>query len=148
MPGQSDFLDGHKERRSVILEEAPLRDMDLLKQFILMHPKCQVDVPMDRIKQRQILRRNSFSSDRQQAFVELEQAGLLMEAPAAQGSLSDTDMNPGTDNIDAASGSQSRRGGSPRAKAYLKRARSELDDSGRLELKRLCVSIQFVQRQR
>ena len=84
IPGQSDVLDGHKERRSVILEEAPLRDMGLLKQFILMHPKCQVDVPMDRIKQRQILRRKRFSSDRQQAFVELEQAALLMEAPAAQ----------------------------------------------------------------
>ena len=57
IPGQSDFLDGHIEGRSVILEEVPLRDMDLLKQFILMHPQCQVDVPMDRVKQRQILRR-------------------------------------------------------------------------------------------
>ena len=74
-----------------------------------------------------------------------------MEAPAPQGSLSDTDMNPGTDmnchNIDAASGSQSRPGhGRPRAKAYLKRARAELDESSQSELKRLRVSIHFAQR--
>ena len=52
IPGQSDVLDGHREGRSVIFEEAPLRDMDLLKQFILMHSQCQVDVPLDRIKQK------------------------------------------------------------------------------------------------
>ena len=62
-----------------------------------------------------------------------------MEAPVVEGSLSDTDMNPVTDNIGAASGSQSRRG-RPHAKAYLKRARSELDESYQLELKRLRVS--------
>ena len=76
-----------------------------------------------------------------------------MEAPAPQGSLSDTDMNPGTDmnchNFDAASGSQSRPGrGRPHAKAYLKRARAELDESSQLELKRLRVSIKCFQRQR
>ena len=82
----------------------------------------------------------------------MEQAGLLMEAPAPQGSLSDTDMNPGTDrsspNIDAASGSQSKRRGRPRAKSYLKRARAELDEASELELKRLRVSIHLFQWQR
>ena len=79
--------------------------------------------------------------------------GLMKEVPAPPGSLSDTDMNPGTDmsshNIDAASGSQSRRAaGRPRAKSYLKRARAELDEASELELKRLRVSIHFFQRQR
>ena len=72
-------------------------------------------------------------------------AGLLNEAPSLEGSLSDTDMNPVIDNIDAASGSRSRRG-RPHAKAYLKRARSELDDSCQLELKRLRVSKYVFQR--
>ena len=99
------------------------------------------------------MRRKTNISDRQHAFVELEQSGLLKEAPAPQGSLSDTDMNPGTDmnchNIDAFSGSQSRHGfGRPRAKAYLKRARAELDEASESELKRLRVSIHFFQRQR
>ena len=55
MPGQSDVLDGHKERGSVMLDEAPLSDMDLMKQFILTHSRCQVDVPMDRLPRRQSL---------------------------------------------------------------------------------------------
>ena len=76
-----------------------------------------------------------------------------MEAPAPHGSLSHIEMNPGTDmnrhEIDAASGSQSRRGRErPRAKAYLKRARAELDEASHLELKRLRVNIQVFQRQR
>ena len=85
-----------------------MRDMDLLKQYILTHAQCQVDVALDRFKQRQILRRNKFESDGQVALRELEQAGLLKEVPDPSGSLSDTDMNPGTDmnshNIDAAWG--------------------------------------------
>ena len=148
-PGPSDFLDGHRNQRAIV--EEPLRDMDLLKQYILTHAQCQVDVALDRFKQRQILRRKQIDSDGQLAFRELEQAGLLKEVPDPSGSLSDTDMNPGTDrsspNIDAASGSQSRRCGRPRAKSYLKRARAELDEASELELKRLRVSIHSFQRQ-
>ena len=149
-PGPSDFLDGHRNQRAIV--EEPLRDMDLLKQYILTHAQCQVDVALDRFKQRQILRRNKFESDGQVAFRELEQAGLLKEVPDPFGSLSDIDMNPETDrssyNIDAASGSQTRRGrGRPRATSYLKRARAELDEASELELKRLRVSIHSFQRQ-
>ena len=52
IPGPSDLLDGHRNQQAIV--EEPLRDMDLLKQFILSHSQCQVDVALDRIKQRQI----------------------------------------------------------------------------------------------
>ena len=83
-----------------------------------MHSRCQVDVPMDRILRRQLLRSKGFTSDRRHAFVELEKAGQLKEASSLEASLSDTDMNPVIDNIAAASGSRSKRG-RPHSKAYL-----------------------------
>ena len=111
--------DAHGNQQAIV--EEPLRDMDLLKQFILTHPQCQVDAALDRFKQRQILRRKHFISDKQQAFIELELAGLLKEAPSTQ--------QYGV--------------GRSRAKTYLKRARAELDEASELELKRLGVSTDF-----
>jgi hypothetical protein len=115
--------DAHGNQQAIVDE--PLKDMDLLKQFILTHSQCQVDVALDRFEQRQILRRKHFISDRQQAFIELELAGLLKEAPSTQ----------------------QYGGGRSRANTYMKRARAELDEASELELKRLGVSTQFVQRQ-
>ena len=51
--------DAHGNQQAIVDE--PLKDMDLLKQFILTHSQCQVDVALDRFKQRQILRSNTFS---------------------------------------------------------------------------------------
>ena len=76
-----------------------------------------------------------------------KKAGLLKEASSLEASLSDTDIGSLIENTDAASVSRST-GGRPQAKAYLKRARSELDESCQSELKRLRVSISLFQRQR
>ena len=74
-----------------------------------------------------------------------KKAGLLKEAPSLEASLSDTDVGSVIENTDAAIVSRSK-GGRPQAKAYLKRARSELDESCQLELKRLRVSKHVFQR--
>ena len=115
--------DAHGNQQAIVDE--PLKDMGLLKQFILTHFQCQVYVALDRFKQRQILRRKHFISDRPQAFIELELAGLMKEAPAPQGS----------------------RFGRPPSTSYFKRARAELDEASELELKRLGLSTELFQRQ-
>ena len=71
------------------------------------------------------------------AFAELGKSGLLREA---------SDEVPVTEASGAASAARQNMGGRPRTIAYQKRARAELEDRSHLELKRLRVHVDNVQR--